>query len=155
MSRQQRRPNGASGTSLLTGQEVIALFQAAVIVWPHLQHCVQFWMLQYKKDIKLLQSNQKKTAKMVKGLERKTYEECLESLGLFSLDKRRLRGNLMPAHSFLRGRRAAGADFSLVTSDRTHSMKLHQEGSGWIRRKHSPLREWVCTGTDCRECHQA
>ena len=58
---------------------------------------------------------------MVKGLEGKTYEERLRSLGLFSLEKRRLRGDLIEVYSFVaRGNGGAGANlFSLVASDRT------------------------------------
>ena len=49
------------------------------------------------------------------------YEEQLRSLGLFSLEKRRLKGGLIMVYSFLmRGSGGAGTDlFSLVTSDRT------------------------------------
>ena len=52
------------------------------------ENTVQFWVLQYK-DIKLLESAQKKATKIVKSLEYKTYEEQLKSLGLFSPEKRR------------------------------------------------------------------
>jgi len=67
---------------------------------------------------------------MVKGLEGKTYKERLRSLGLFSLEKRRLRGDLVEIYrSLKRGSRGADADpLSLVTSDRAqgNGMKLRQ-----------------------------
>lgn len=45
----------------------------------------------------------------MEGLEGKTYEEWLKTLGLFRLVKRTLRGNLMVAYSLLtRGGRGAG-----------------------------------------------
>jgi len=68
--------------------------------------------------------------KMVKDLKCKTYEEQVRSLSLFSLEKRKLRDDLIAVYSFLkRGNRGGGADLlSLVTSDRTqgNGMGLHQ-----------------------------
>jgi len=67
---------------------------------------------------------------MVKGRKGKTYEERLRSLGLFSLEKRRLWGDLIADYNFLKGNSGGrGADLLfLAISDRTHGnrMKLHQ-----------------------------
>ena len=56
---------------------------------------------------------------MVNGLRGKTYMEQLRSLGLFILEKRRLRGDLIAIYTFLKGG-SGGADLLfLVTSDKT------------------------------------
>lgn len=44
-------------------------------------------------------SIKRRAAKMVKGMESKTQEEWLRSLGLFSPEQRRQRGELMAAYS--------------------------------------------------------
>ena len=57
-------------------------------VQPHLKHWVQVWAPQYEKDIKILESIQRRATMTVKGLERNLYEKQLHFLGLLSAEQR-------------------------------------------------------------------
>ena len=77
--------------------------------------------------MELLEQVQRGATRMIRGLEQLSCEERLRELGLFSLEKRRIRGDLIVAFQYLKGAFKQEGEwlFMRMDSDRTRGMVLN------------------------------
>mgnify|MGYP001856888036 CR=1 FL=1 len=86
-----------------------------------LGYCVQAWGPWCKKDVELLQQVQRRAMQVIRELKHLSCEERLRNLGFFSLEKRRLQGDLVVSFQYLKGayRQEGDGLFAQSNSDRT------------------------------------
>lgn len=58
-------PNSQEANEIGSQDVIFPRYQ--VLVQPHLKHCVQFWAEQHEKDVKVLESIQRKAMELVEG----------------------------------------------------------------------------------------
>jgi len=111
---------GCIKTSVASRSREVILPLYSTLLRPHLESCIQLWSPQHK-DMDVLKRIQRRAMKMIRGLEYLSYEDRLRELGLFSMEKRSLQGDLRAAFQYLKGayRKDGEGLFTRVCSDRT------------------------------------
>ena len=89
--------------------------------------------------------------KMIRELEHLSYEERWRDVGLFSLEKRRLRGDLIVSFQYLKGAYKQEGEWLFVRIDgdrtRVNGLKLGQGRFRLDNRRKFFTKSMVCMGT--------
>ena len=123
---------GCIKRSMASRLREVILHLYSALVRPHLEYCIQTLSPQYRRDINLLESVQRRSTKMIQGIEQLSYKDRLRELELFSLEKRKLQCDLVVAFQYLKGscRKDGDGLLSRVCDDRTrgNGFKLKEGG---------------------------
>ena len=90
---------GCIKSSMASRAREVILPLCSALMRPHLEYCVQMWSPQHRRDVDLLKYIQGRATKMILGMERLSYKD----LGLFSLEKTIIRGDLSVTFQYLKG----------------------------------------------------
>ena len=103
------------------------------MVRPHLEYCTVIWSPHNVKDKHLLERVQHRFIRMFPELKTLPYDERLKKLGLWSLEERRNRADLLEVFKMVKGFSAVSwSQFftrSHVTNTRGHNWKLQKKQS--------------------------
>ena len=113
---------------------IIPLYRT--LVRPHLEYCVQAWRPYLIKDIAKLERVQKRAVNMIRGLRAASYEGKLKELNLFSLEKRRVRGDLISAFRIMNGFDKIPPNMLFDFSENNRDLRGHSQK---ITKKHTRI----------------
>ena len=100
---------------------------------------MQFWSPQLGKDIDAIERVQRRATGFIPGLARLSYEERLKETGLYTLERRWLRGDMIEMFKIMKGEDKISAEelFNRVDSDwtRGHSLRVKKRRVKMVARQ--------------------
>ena len=103
----------------ITSRNFVVLYNT--FVRPHLEYCVRAWAPYLQRDMNHLERVQRQATRMVRSLRHLPYEERLARLNMFSLRRRRLRGDLIETFKIIKNIEKVDPQYFL---QRSHTMEL-------------------------------
>ena len=102
---------------------------------PQLEWCAQFWSPHYRKDGIAMEGVKRRFIRMLPGMEHLSYKERSGRLVLFSLEQRRLRGDLIEVFKIMRGMDRVDREqlFPLVEGSVTRGQRFKVRGRRFRR----------------------
>ena len=94
---------GFISRSVSNRSEEVILKLYLALVRPHLDYAVQFWSPYYRKDIDPLERIQRRMTKMIHSIRNLSYMDRLKKLNLHSLERRRVRGDMIEVYKWFNG----------------------------------------------------
>jgi len=119
-------------------KNILQLYKS--LVRPHLEYATQVWRPYKQTQINLIEKVQRRATRMIRGLNRVTYEERLRKCHLLSLEMRRLRTDLIQTFKIMHQIDDLPSDEMFIksrtTRTRGHSLKIYKQHCRLDVRKH-------------------
>jgi len=117
---------------------IVRLYKA--LVRPRLEFCVQVWCPYLRKDIDMIERVQRRATKLIEGFRNMSYSERLSQTGLISMEKRRVRGDLIEVFKMLKSNDRVDFNkyFEIQSYNRTrgHNCRIVKQRSNLDIRKY-------------------
>ena len=108
-----------------TKEIILPLYRT--LVRPHLEYCVQAWSPHLVKDVSKLERVQRRAVRMIRGLGCGSYRDKLIELRLFSLEERRLRGDMIEVFKIIQGHEKVDASKFFKFSNNPRPSRYHSK----------------------------
>ena len=92
----------------LDKKDFLTIYKA--YIRPHLEYCIQAWSPHLVKDIEVLEKVQRAATKLITELKKLEYNEKLRRLDHTTLQRQRIRGDLIETDKILSGKERIGKD---------------------------------------------